>query len=262
MSGCPEYESSAEFYDHVIPYRTRSDVAFFTQLAVEAQPPVLEVACGTGRVLIPCARAGVRVIGLDLSRAMLDVCRSRLRDEPPEVRDRVELHEGDMRTFDLGRPFDLITMPFRGFQHLLTVDDQRNALANIRRHLATAGRFVLDLFNPSLPLLGDERWLVQPIVEPPFTMPDGRLVVRSYRIAGRDYFNQVQDVEMTYEITWPDQRQERRTERFLLRYLFRFEAEHLLVREGFDVREVYGDYDRSPYGAKYPGELIFIATRR
>ena len=262
MSGCAEYDGSAEFYDYVVPYRARSDVAFFTQLAVAARPPVLEVACGTGRVLIPCARAGARMIGLDLSRAMLDVCRRRLLDESPDVQARVTLHEGDMRRFDLGRTFDLITIPFRGFQHLLTVDDQRQALATIRRHLATDGRFVLDLFNPSLPLLTDERWLVEPTVEPAFTLPDGRVVVRSYRIAGRDYFNQVQDVEMTYEISWPDGRLERRTERFLLRYLFRFEAEHLLVREGFEVQEVHGDYDRRPYGAVYPGELIFIATRR
>jgi SAM-dependent methyltransferase len=262
MPSCPEYDSFAEFYDYVIPYRNRGDVGFFVELSRQVQAPVLEVACGTGRVLIPCAKAGVKMVGLDLSSAMLAVCRERLAGESPEVRTRVELHEGDMRTFHLGRTFDLITVPFRGFQHLLTVDDQRRALGRFRSHLADGGRLVLDLFNPSMPLLGDERWLAQPMEEPPFTMPDGRTVVRSYRIAGRDYFSQVQEVEMTHQIAWPDGRVERQSERFQLRYAFRFEVEHLLVREGFAVEALYGDYDKTPYGAKYPGELIFVASRR
>jgi SAM-dependent methyltransferase len=262
MSSCPEYDTFAEFYDHVVPYRNRDDVEFFVELSGRARPPVLEVACGTGRVLIPCARAGVPMVGLDVSPAMLKVCRERLAHEAADVGARVELHEADMRIFDLGRAFDLITVPFRGFQHLLSVEDQRRALHRVRAHLADGGRFVLDVFNPSMPLLGDERWLVQPIEEPPFTMPDGRTVVRSYRIAARDYFTQVQHVEMSHRIAWPDGHVEIRTERFMLRYAFRFEMEHLLVREGFAIEALYSDYRKAPYGSTYPGELIFVARKR
>jgi SAM-dependent methyltransferase len=263
MPTCPEYDAFAEFYDYVVPYRNRRDLDFFVELARAATSAVLEVGCGTGRVLIPCARAGAAMTGLDLSPGMLDVCRERLRQEPVAVQTRVELHQGDMRDFDLGRRFDLVTIPFRGFQHLLPVADQRQALSRIRQHLVPGGRFVLDLFNPSLPFLGDERWLVQPLVEPAFIMPDGRSVVRSYRIAARDYFNQIQDVEMVHEITWPDGRTERRTEQFRLRYLFRFEVEHLLEREGFRVEQIYGDYEKGAYGeTAYPGELVVMARRR
>jgi hypothetical protein len=92
-------------------------------------------------------------------------------------------------------------------------------------------------------------------------MPDGRRVVRSYRIAGRDYFAQVQDVEFTIDVTHPDGRRETNREQFALRYLFRYEVEHLLERCGFNVEAIYADYDRSPYGSKYPGELIAIARR-
>jgi len=262
MSGCPEYDEFAEYYDHVLPYRNREDVAFFADLARAARGPVLEVACGTGRVLLPCARAGVDVVGIDLSAGMLEVCRRHLARERPEVQARVELHEADMREFDLGRQFDLITTPFRGFQHLLTVADQQRALRAIRRHLTDEGRFVLDLFNPSLPFLGDERWLVNPLVEPAFSMPDGRTVVRSFRIVTRDYFAQVQRLEMAYDVAWPDGHTERRTSAFSLRYLFRFEAEHLLVREGFTVDAVYGDYERHAYGeTTYPGDLVFVCRK-
>jgi SAM-dependent methyltransferase len=262
MSTCPEYDEFAEYYDHVLPYKARQDAGFFVELARAARGPVLEVACGTGRVLLPCARAGADMVGIDLSAGMLDVCRQQLAQERAEVRARVELHEADMRRFDLGRQFDLITAPFRGFQHLLTVEDQQRALGAIRRHLADGGRFVLDLFNPSLLFLGDERWLVNPLVEPAFSMPDGRSVVRSYRIVGRDHFAQVQQLEMCYDVTWPDGHTEHRTSRFFLRYLFRFEAEHLLVREGFRIDALYGDYERHAYGeTAYPGELVFVCRK-
>ncbi|HEY8548503.1 MAG TPA: class I SAM-dependent methyltransferase [Vicinamibacterales bacterium] len=255
---CAEYERFAEYYDHVVAYRTRQDVAFFVSLAREAGGPVLEAGCGTGRVLIPTARAGVTIDGLDRSARMLELCRENLAREPDEVRARVRLHEGDMRSFELDGRFALITLPFRSFQHLLTVDDQLQALATLRRHLAPGGRLVVDVFNPSLPFLVDEKITVEPYAEPAFTMPDGRHVVRKYRIPARDYFTQVQQVEFTMEVTHPDGRQERHIEAFPLRYFFRYELEHLLERSGFHVEALYGDYDRSEYGKAYPGELIFV----
>jgi SAM-dependent methyltransferase len=256
---CPEYECFAEFYDHVVPYRSRPDVEFFVSLAREAGGPVLEVGCGTGRVLLPCARAGVPVVGLDVAPSMLDVLRQSLAREPDEVRARVRVVEGDMRSFDLGERFALVMLPFRSFQHMLTQDDQRAALRRLRAHLAPGGRLVLDLFNPNLAVLGDERWGIRPIPEPEFTMPDGRRVVRSYRVLRRDFWNQVQHVEFIIDVTHPDGREEHRAEAFAIRYLFRYEAEYLLLSEGFTIEALYGDYDRAPYGTRYPGDLIFVA---
>lgn len=261
MSHCSEYDRFAEFYDHVLPYRNRPDVSFYADLARGANGPVLEMGCGTGRVLIPCARAGATMVGVDLSPGMLDVCRRSLAAEPADVQARVTLHEGDMRTVDLPERFALVTLPFRAFQHLETVDDQRATLAALRRLLRPGGHLVLDLFNPSLPLLGDERWLREPFVEPAIDLPDGRRVVRSLRLASRDYATQVQVVEIAHEITWPDGRVERHADTTRLRYIFRYEAEHLLEREGFTVEAVYADYDGRPYGTVYPGDLIFVARK-
>jgi SAM-dependent methyltransferase len=260
---CPEYDSFAEFYDHVLPYRLRDDVAFFVEEARACGGPVLEVACGTGRVLLPVARAGVPIVGLDLSPGMLDVCRLALAQEPAEVRERVTLHEGDMRAFDLGRRFPLVMVPFRGFQHLLTTADQRTALQAIRRHVAGDGRFILDLFNPSIPFLGDERFHTTPIEEPEVSLPDGRRFRRTLQVVARDLFEQLHQVEITHRVTSADGGERVQRERFALRYLFRFEAEHLLEREGFAVEAVYGDYQRHAYGATaYPGDLVFVARPR
>jgi SAM-dependent methyltransferase len=114
---------------------------------------MLEVACGSGRVLIPTARAGVTIVGLDASGQMLEKCRSSLQREAEDVGARVTLVQGDMRDFDLERTFSLITLPFRAFQHLLTVEDQIACLTCVHRHVADDGRFIVDLFNPSLEML-------------------------------------------------------------------------------------------------------------
>jgi SAM-dependent methyltransferase len=128
-----------EFYDHIVPYATRADVRFYVEAARECGGPVLELGCGTGRILVPTARAGVEIAGLDASEGMLDACRRRLRAEPPEVQGRVSLHRGDLRDFDLARAFRLVTIPFRPFQHLITVAEQLACLGAIRLILTSTG---------------------------------------------------------------------------------------------------------------------------
>lgn len=250
----------AEFYDSVVPYCERQDIDFFVEKAQGSGGPVLELGCGTGRVLIPTARAGIEIVGLDGSPFMLSVCKRKLSSQPESVQSKVTgLVQGDMRSFELERKFSLVTIPFRPFQHLLTVEDQLSCLLSIRRHLVAGGKLILDVFNPSLPLLADEQYLREHGEEPEFTTDDGRKVVRRARIVSRDYFNQITHNESTYYVTHPDGREERLVHGFPLRYLFKFEVEHLLARCNFSVEAVYADYDKSPYGSKYPGELIIVA---
>ena len=253
------YAFVADLYDHVVPYRKRQDVPFFVDAARESRGPVLEIACGTGRILIPTARAGIDIVGLDYSNSMLEICRGRLAAEPESVRSRAQLIQADMRQFDLERRFRLVTMPFRPFQHLVTVADQLACLACVRRHLEPDGQLILDLFNPSLELLFNYKDGEEFGDEPTFEMPDGRRVTRRQKFTGHDPFRQVRDVELIYNITHADGRHERLVHAFPFRYIFRFEAEHLLARAGFEVEHLLADYDKRPYGSTYPGELIFMA---
>jgi SAM-dependent methyltransferase len=259
--GYEGYSFTAEFYDHVTPYRNRQDVAFYVEMARESGGPVLEIGCGTGRILIPTAQAGIEIVGLDASDRMLSTCREKLHREPAEVRSRVDLVRADMRRFHLNRTFNLISTPFRPFQHLTTVQDQLACLACVRRHLTDGGTFILDLFNPDLQRLVDEKYLAEYEIEEPFFMPDGRKVVRRHRAASRDLLNQTIQNELIYYVTHPDGREERLVHAFPFRHFFRFEAEHLLVRAGLQVENVYADFDKSPYGSNYPGELIFVARK-
>src|SRR5262249_30840191 len=113
-----DYIVGADFYDYVEAYRTRPDVGYFVDVVRETDGLVLELGCGTGRVLIPTARAGIEIVGLDRSPQMLAVCGRKLQEEPAGIQSRVQLRQGDMRQFELSRQFRLVTIPFHPFQHL------------------------------------------------------------------------------------------------------------------------------------------------
>jgi SAM-dependent methyltransferase len=257
------YDSfAAEVYDHIVPNRERQDVNFFVESALQVEGPVLEIGCGTGRVLIPTAQAGKDILGLDASQWMLSVCRKKILAEPEAVQNKiVGLHHGDMRHFELDLKFNLVTMPFRPFQYLISAEEQKACLVCIYHHLSSSGRLVFDIMNPSLVHLIDDRYLNEFNEEPETVMADGRRIVRRFRIVARDLANQFIDAEKIYYVTHLDGRVERLVQSFPYRYTFRFEAEHLLGRCGFSIEAIYSDYDKSPFGSKYPSELIIVARK-
>jgi SAM-dependent methyltransferase len=257
-----DYEISAELYDHVGLYRDRQeDVRFYAGQAAAAEGPVLELGCGTGRILLPCARAGARITGLDRSAPMLAVARRTLEGEAPEVRDRVRLVEGDMRSFDLDERFALVTMPFRGIQHLLNVEEHLACLDCVHRHLEPGGLLALDVFNPSLRALVDATRRSEWGDEPEFTTPGGARVVRRFRVERVDLPRQVQYLEMIYYVTEPDGTSRRLLERFSLRHFFRYEVEHLLARCGFTDIRIDGDFAGTPFEESDPPEIVVRARR-
>ena len=139
------YEAAANLYDHTFGRAElegeRGDVAFYVQEARQARfSPVLELACGTGRVLIPIAHAGVPVVGLDSSPVMLSAARKKVARLREATRQRIEL-------------VALVIIPFRSFLHLMTPADQRRALGRIRDHLTEDGRLVFNIFDPRLDMI-------------------------------------------------------------------------------------------------------------
>jgi SAM-dependent methyltransferase len=129
------------------------DLPFYLDLANQAGGPILESACGTGRVLLPIARKGIEIHGVDNSRPMLEILKNHLAHEAHDVRQRVTLHEGDMRDFRLGARFPLVIIPFRPMQHMHTVEDQVSALATVASHLSDGGILAFDVFYPKFDLI-------------------------------------------------------------------------------------------------------------
>ncbi len=256
--GYIKYDFAVELYDFHLWSQMMGDVEFYVDFAHSLGDSALEIASGTGRVLLPMAREGIKVTGLDLSELMLARCRDKLAEEPPEVQERVTLVHGDMRQFDLGQTFPLVFIPFRSFQTLLTVEDQVACLSCARRHVQPDGRFVINLFNPWMELLVNQPEDEEFGELPPMVLPDGRRVVARQRNYNRDFFRQTFEADIIYRVTHPDGSKERLVQSYPMRWLYRFEAEHLLHRCGFEVLSIYADFKEKEFGSLDPGELIFI----
>jgi SAM-dependent methyltransferase len=243
-------------YDAV--YADRDDFGFWQAIAADAGGPVLELGCGTGRVLVPPARSGIEITGLDLSAEMLARCRAKLEAEPPEVRGRVTLVEADMTSFDLGRRYAAITCPFGGFQQLRTVEQQLACLDRCRAHLLPRGRLVLDLPNPDpapAAFAHDEAAGGEAAVQL-VDWTGGRRIRWWVTVTGYERSQQWNDCEVTFEVIEAGGATKRLTETISLRYIFRYELEHLLVRAGFEIVALYGDYDRSPFADGSPAMIV------
>jgi SAM-dependent methyltransferase len=243
-------------YDSVPAYVNRRDVQFYVEEARDSGGSVLEVGCGTGRVLLPIARSGRSIDGLDASRQMLDHCRAKLRGEPETVQRRVTLHEGDARAFDLARQFDLMIAPFRVLQHLTTIDDQLAFLDSAARHLAPGGRLVFDIFNPNFAALVSADGIEREDT-PDTALPDGRSFRRAGRVSRVRWIDQVSEIELIYYISGErGESTARRIQSFDMRWFLRAELVHLLARGGFRVRSIYGDFDRSPLTDRSPEQIV------
>jgi ubiquinone/menaquinone biosynthesis C-methylase UbiE len=265
--GYADFAFVQHVYDHLPAAKARRDVDFFVALARNSGGAVLELAAGTGRIAIPTARAGLPVTALDLSSFMLAAFRESLAREPAQVQARVKLVEADMREFELGARYALVTIPFYSFQHLTDAPDQLACLRACHRHLADGGCLVLNLTNPSLPRLLSEKSFEEVQAEPEFSLPDGRKVVRKIRDTKKDLVNQVLTSEFIYFVTHPNGRQERLVHEVQMRFAFKNEMEQLLARAGFAVEAIYEDFQKTPYGTKHSvkemgwsaGEMVIVA---
>lgn len=257
-----EYDrADAAYYDY---YSTgvEGDAEFYVREAQEAGSPVLELGCGTGRILIPVAQAGVDIVGLDRAPSMLSVAGERIATLDPEIRRRIELVEGDMRDFFLGRRFRLAMIPYRAFLHLLTSEDQQRALVCIREHLEEEGRLVLNVFDPRLDTIAAHSGPLGASLKQTseFLHPDTghRVVVWDTRRydPGRQMIEQYFIFE---ELDGEGSVVSKRYVPLRLRYVYRYEMEYLLRICGFRVEALYGDFGRGPF--RYGGEQVWVARR-
>ncbi|HET7035222.1 MAG TPA: class I SAM-dependent methyltransferase [Thermomicrobiaceae bacterium] len=244
----------AQLYD-VFPFD--ADIPFYQELAGrEAQ--VLELACGTGRVLVPLAAAGHEITGLDASPHMLALARAKLAAVGPQVAERANLVEGDMRGFSLDREFDLAIIAAKSIAYLTDRREQLQALRAVTAHLRPGGRLALDLLHPAPAFLAERPGSLRQDVAQ--VLADGRLVARTETLVDNDRAAQVRRIRSAYEIVAPDGAVTKHYVEWPYRYLFRFEAEHLLERAGFTVEALYGGYQHEPFVSDSP-LMLFVARR-
>jgi hypothetical protein len=217
------YDPIARLYD---PWSASviEDISFYVEEALASGGPVLELGVGTGRIAIPTAMAGVRVIGVDSSQGMLDVCAQRGREAG--VAERLDLRVGDLRTPPVDEIVPLVTCPFRAYLHLSSDEERLAGLAAARARLPAGGRLVFDVFAPSRDDIEETH---------------GRLIEREPGIDERaDWDLEAQtltlsvrgrEAESTMTLWWLEPQ--------------RWQA--LLAEAGFTVEACYGWFDRRPF---------------
>ncbi len=251
------FDRHARYYD-LEHEDYRDDLPMLAGFAAAARPqPLLELACGTGRCLLPLAAAGHDLTGLDLSPAMLGIARRKL--EQAGLAARVQLVEGDMRDFDLGRSFGFVFIALNSLMHLETQAEQLQALRCAGRHLAPGGRLLIDLFNPEVALPGpdQERQLFLHCLK---VLPRG---VHLLHFQSPAVDRAAQRISMTnyYDEIAPSGGVRRYLAPFTLRYIMRGELELLVEAAGLALEALYGTYELDSFEQESP-RLIAVARRR
>jgi SAM-dependent methyltransferase len=248
------YSTFARYYDLENAEFTE-DLDYWLELAEEYGDPILELGCGTGRVLLNLARRGHTLIGLDNAPEMLARLQARLGAATGRhLAAAPTLVEADMQTFDLGQTFKLALMPFNTFMHLLTAEAQLATLTRIRRHLTPGAALALDMPNPGEAYAAHEQGLTLER-----TFADGERTVQQFATLAVDRAAQVARITWLYDSTGPAGDVQRTIVPLTLRYTFPGEMRLLLERAGFAQMQLYGDYDRSPYLDGAPRMLV-LAT--
>lgn len=239
-------EREASIYDLEYAWKN-DDVQYWVELAKEyagSDGAALELACGTGRVLIPVAESGVHVVGVDVSPWMLAKAKEKYERLPGDVQERIGLLDGDIRTLSLEQKFKLVYLPFNTFLVFRTVEDQLAVLETVKRHLAPGGVFAFDVFVP----------LVNRLVDPPGPPKWGLEVDQTLGELGirfqRDNSRQVDPIRQLIINTFRmrEYRDNVLTREWvsdlLMTYIFPRELQHLVARAGFDLVHFWGSYQR------------------
>jgi SAM-dependent methyltransferase len=222
-------------YDLMFPHG--DDIGFFLSQARMLGGPVLELACGTGRILECLSKAGFAATGIDLSPGMLAEAHRKSQAGATSSR----YIQADIRRFSLEERFALIFIAGNSICHLLDIDSFDACMSCVRGHLAKGGRFVIDVYVPDL-----RRLLVEPHVRQrlsEYDDPDGAGRVVVTQTTRYDSVTQISSVKTFHR--FPDGRAETEGS-FELKMYFPQELQALLRHNGLSLLEAYGGYEKTP----------------
>ncbi|MCA9832549.1 MAG: class I SAM-dependent methyltransferase [Thermomicrobiales bacterium] len=252
MSANDVYAEIVELYD-LEHADFAEDVELLLELADLGDGPILELGCGTGRVLLPLAEAGHSVVGIDSSEPMLSVARQRIIDSHEQI--SAHVIQGDMT--ELARveggpcgpcgPYGLVIASLNSLMHLTTPEAQRMAIQGSWELLASGGRLVIDTLNPSLSQLN--HLLNTTHLEGSWVRADGSTVDKwGHRRPGNA--PQTMDTLLWYDSVQADGTVQRVRTRFELRYVYQSELALMLEVAGFSYVDWYGNYELDPWDAE------------
>jgi ubiquinone/menaquinone biosynthesis C-methylase UbiE len=259
------YDRIAHFYD-ITHANLSIDIKFVCDLAEKSGGEMLELGCGSGRLLLPLAQAGHVVTGIDNSKMMLARARERIAAESEVVQQRITLIEADMTRFGVENAFtehsrtacfSLIIIPYNTFLHLN--DSQATAtLKHIRKHLTKDGSLFIDLINPFA--IADTPDTAEFTFEGQFTDPTTGETILQFAANHLDEANQTLHINWAYDVAKSDGTPSQRTiAKSTYHYRFPHQLDLLLQQTGLKLTTIYGDYDRSSFNEESE-RLLLIAN--
>jgi SAM-dependent methyltransferase len=235
---------------HYDALKAQNDVPFYLAQAQAVSGPVLEIGCGTGRLTIPLAAAGVDIIGLDVSASMLEEARRKAEGQGIRIR----WIEGDGRDLRLDRRFALIIMPFNTLQFFRDTAALEQLFHGVKSHLVDPGRFVFDVFNPQVSFLAADPSARYERAR--YADPDGggEVVIEETR----EYIAERQVVRSTryYHVGG---KRDVSVSSLELRCFFPCELDLILQHFGFRLKAKYGDFDNSPLSSPSPKQVCICS---
>ncbi len=250
------YEQTARYYD-LIHQDFTADIPFIVRLAEKGGDPILELGSGTGRILLPLARLGYQVTGLEKSPAMLRIAQDKIAEEREAVRQRITLVAGDMTAFKLAEDFGLVVIPHNTLMHLEGRQLKR-CLETVRRHIKPNGTLFLDVDNPLIMAdTGDDDLL---LLERTMIDPKTGDTILQLTSSRADLSQQVRETTWIFDSTPPSGGAIQRT---IVQVKFHFyyghEIESALKTSGFRLEAMYGDYEGGVYGEE-SDRLLAVAV--
>ena len=252
------YINTAKLYDADNRAVFSADIPFYLERAKELGGKVLELACGTGRITIPLAEAGINIWGLDYSSSMLDVLNDKVSKLFKETQQNIHSILGDMLDFSLSEQFKLILVPFRSFQSLETDEQALECLSCVYNHLEDDGQFIINVFQP-LKEIG-EWWInLDEHLDFESTLTGGEKVTRHSIKKAYDTQKRLLYTDFIYRLFQQDNSVEEHHDSIRLRYFYGDDLRELIKKSGFEIKEEYGWYDRTPVDAGM--EFIFLCGK-
>lgn len=249
------YSTVARFYDSENADKT-DDLGMYSRLAVEYDGEILDVGCGTGRVLLHLAQEGRRAHGIDNDRAMLNRLDAKL-EQMPQLRDFVSYARGDILDFQWDHSFSLILLTYNALMHFHEQDAQIALLRRLRDCLVAGGQLVIDLPNAG-PAFAAEDSDALTFERSFLDLETGHLVMLQ-SLTFLDRATQMLTVEWIYDEIDGSGAVKRLIAPHKLRYFFLPELRLLLKCAGFAVRAVYGEPDGAPYDADSERMIVHAA---
>lgn len=222
------------------------DLTFYLhQIGIYGEP-VLELACGTGRLTIPIAEQGIHITGLDISEGMLS--QAKIKANKKGV--KIDWIKADCRNFNLKKKFNFIFLPANSIAHLHDLESIEACFSCVKKHLATKGRFVIDIFNPSLNILTRDSSKHYPVAEYPDPDGKGTVVITENNVY--DDANQINRIKWYYKID----NKEEYVKELNMRIFYPQELDELLHYNGFIIEAKFGNYNMESFVSTSKKQLV------